>query len=718
MRKIIKKVMFVLLAVSMIGFGPIDQLTSYAAEVQQAPPAHETQVHIFKIGATETINPFAGTGIKDGEILTNIQKQFKDANYVNGAGYTVYEVTKQQQEDLTKYTGDNNLSDREAILKDAIKAYKQLPLTGDTNYKYGEPQTALVEGETVATLPNGYYWVEETTVPPTYENSDASSFALTLPAYINGEISNTLYVYPKNVLKIPFNPLNGGKNNPPTLTKNVVGGTTAGETTSKSVSVGEEETWNITATVPNSVKSLKELVFLDVISQYLEVVPNSLTVTTGANGTETTLYTGGKDQGGYFSKAGITVATDDTNKNVSTGQSLLDVEFSSAGIAKLVPGQKIVITFSTKVKSNAPMGRNIYNGVKVIYSNNPGHNYSSEIPGNPNKPPTIPTSPTTPNEPIVPNPPTNPDKPEAPHTGTTPDNPYTPFVNTGGKKFKKIAKDSESTALSGAQFAVIRTNSSGNIEFLALAAGQSASSQPASAKIEPTEAKEESAEEGKAKPAEEAQSLPASEEGSQDKSSSSAQALPASEEGSQNKSGGSAQAESKLGDAKTEPKEASPQTSATQNTIPATQWIDTGVKATDATTPSAVKKAIEAVSSKGTPEIFTSGKDGTFEVMGIPFGTYNLVEMQAPKDYAIPENLSSFKIDATSYYKNAYLDGSALTAENNIQEPSSNTGGIIENTKYTIPQTGGIGTIILTAIGIALIVGAYIIYKKNNLNRE
>ena len=41
------------------------------------------------------------------------------------------------------------------------------------------------------------------------------------------------------------------------------------------------------------------------------------------------------------------------------------------------------------------------------------------------------------------------------------------------------------------------------------------------------------------------------------------------------------------------------------------------------------------------------------------------------------------------------------------------TGLRIPNREVTIPQTGGIGTVIFTVVGIGLVAGAFIILRKN-----
>lgn len=103
----------------------------------------------------------------------------------------------------------------------------------------------------------------------------------------------------------------------------------------------------------------------------------------------------------------------------------------------------------------------------------------------------------------------------------------------------------------------------------------------------------------------------------------------------------------------------------------------------------------------------TSGSDGKFEITGLkyerPNGTkYYLVEIVAPKDYALPTNNITdpfeFTVDDTSY-NNPNSDALVRPQE-------------VNNTKIEIPKTGGIGTVIFTVVGIGLMAGAFIAMRK------
>ena len=98
---------------------------------------------------------------------------------------------------------------------------------------------------------------------------------------------------------------------------------------------------------------------------------------------------------------------------------------------------------------------------------------------------------------------------------------------------------------------------------------------------------------------------------------------------------------------------------------------------------------------------FTSGAEadaegtGAFEVRGLPYGDYVLVETKAPDGYALPTDPTEpFTVNADSYEDAAVLK--------------------IDNKEITIPQTGGIGTAIFTVIGVALMTISVVSYKRTS----
>ena len=107
--------------------------------------------------------------------------------------------------------------------------------------------------------------------------------------------------------------------------------------------------------------------------------------------------------------------------------------------------------------------------------------------------------------------------------------------------------------------------------------------------------------------------------------------------------------------------------------------------------------------------VLTSNKDGQFEITGLAYGTYYLEEKTAPEGYAKLNNNDpqlEFKVDKDSYTKGGK---NAIDYE---EKSGKNDAQCITNKKVTIPQTGGIGTVIFTVVGVMLMVGAAFALKR------
>lgn len=108
--------------------------------------------------------------------------------------------------------------------------------------------------------------------------------------------------------------------------------------------------------------------------------------------------------------------------------------------------------------------------------------------------------------------------------------------------------------------------------------------------------------------------------------------------------------------------------------------------------------------------VLTSDGEGKFEITGLEYGTYYLEEKTAPKGFAKLTGEIEFKVEKGSYAGTA----EEFKYEVKLEEGETQTYGLqVKNKKVSIPQTGGMGTIIFVVAGLALMGGAAIAMKKN-----
>lgn len=109
--------------------------------------------------------------------------------------------------------------------------------------------------------------------------------------------------------------------------------------------------------------------------------------------------------------------------------------------------------------------------------------------------------------------------------------------------------------------------------------------------------------------------------------------------------------------------------------------------------------------AKATAWTFVSDADGYFEIQGLAYGQYFLEEIKAPEvdgiQYRLLDNDYEFTVNANSYYSNVADLAAADPAE-------------IENSpEITLPQTGGVGTLVFSIIGLGLMGSSVKLYKKS-----
>lgn len=119
------------------------------------------------------------------------------------------------------------------------------------------------------------------------------------------------------------------------------------------------------------------------------------------------------------------------------------------------------------------------------------------------------------------------------------------------------------------------------------------------------------------------------------------------------------------------------------------------------------------VDSKDDATKFNTNEYGQFEVTGLAYGNYSAIETKAPAGYALPTDGGNFTftVEKGSYKSDADpMDYKIKVGEN---ETTDGQGKKITNNKVTIPQTGGMGTVLFTIVGISLMAGAVVAMKRN-----
>ena len=82
----------------------------------------------------------------------------------------------------------------------------------------------------------------------------------------------------------------------------------------------------------------------------------------------------------------------------------------------------------------------------------------------------------------------------------------------------------------------------------------------------------------------------------------------------------------------------------------------------------------------------TTEEDGVIRMYGLAYGTYYIVETKAPEHYNLLTEPVTVEIDSNSHLEEATVH--------------------IYNTKFFLPETGGMGTTLFTVLGAVFISGA------------
>lgn len=110
-----------------------------------------------------------------------------------------------------------------------------------------------------------------------------------------------------------------------------------------------------------------------------------------------------------------------------------------------------------------------------------------------------------------------------------------------------------------------------------------------------------------------------------------------------------------------------------------------------------------------------SDGQGRFEITGLKAGKYELQEITAPVGYAKLESPVPFEVKEKTYAGDKTKEIKYTVADDDADDKIAEHGygQRVDNRKLTIPQTGGIGTVLFTVVGVGLMAGAVMAMKKN-----
>lgn len=111
--------------------------------------------------------------------------------------------------------------------------------------------------------------------------------------------------------------------------------------------------------------------------------------------------------------------------------------------------------------------------------------------------------------------------------------------------------------------------------------------------------------------------------------------------------------------------------------------------------------------------VLTADGQGKFEISGLEYGSYKLEEKTAPKGYAKLNGDIDFKVEKGSYKGTEKEFKYEVTVD--TEKGEKQTYGLqVKNKKVSIPQTGGIGSLIFIVAGLAIMGVAFVAMKKRN----
>lgn len=117
---------------------------------------------------------------------------------------------------------------------------------------------------------------------------------------------------------------------------------------------------------------------------------------------------------------------------------------------------------------------------------------------------------------------------------------------------------------------------------------------------------------------------------------------------------------------------------------------------------------------KANAVVLKSNAEGQFEIKGLAYAEgYQLEELTAPEGYAKLQKTVEFTVAKGSYG----ADNSTKPIDY-VKDSTKKDAQQVENKKVTIPQTGGIGSLIFIVAGLALMGVAFVAMKRRNSYEE
>lgn len=108
------------------------------------------------------------------------------------------------------------------------------------------------------------------------------------------------------------------------------------------------------------------------------------------------------------------------------------------------------------------------------------------------------------------------------------------------------------------------------------------------------------------------------------------------------------------------------------------------------------------VTDKAKATVYTTTENGIVDVKGLEYGTYQLQEITAPTDYALPTGLAAY----TQF----------VVTDNSYTTTSTTHLKIVNTPKGFLPSTGGAGIILFVALGVAMVglAGVYFTSRRKD----